>query len=161
MPRLVTLLDGSLPPLVRPNCFILLPRANKSSENHHLAISIDHWREYFNCSLMWLTAMRDIGHYAEKASVDALMGCLKIDGEFEDPIPVNKKCRKTENENATDMATTAQWHGTNTIAKKLKVLLGLLPNLLNERRLNPVSYDYDASDEGELESYILRSTSKN
>ncbi len=95
--------------------------------------------------------MWNIGHYAEKASVDALMGRLKIDGEFEDPIPVNKKCRKTENENTTDAAATTQWHGANTITKKLKVLLGPLPNLLDERQSNPVSYDYDASDEGESE----------
>lgn len=111
---------------------------------------MDHWKDFFNCGLMWLTAMRDIGRYAEKASVDALMGRLKIE-EFRDPEPAKKKARKGRPENAPEAATTAQWHGASTIEKKLEEMFGALPNLLNERRSNPTSYDYDTSDEGESE----------
>ncbi len=85
-----------------------------------------------------------------KASVDALMGRLKIE-EFRDPEPAKKRLTRDGPENTPSAAATAQWHGASTIEKKLEEMFGALPNLLNERRSNPMSYDYDTSDEGESE----------
>ncbi len=111
---------------------------------------MDHWKDFFKCGLMWLTVMRDIGRYAEKANVDARMGRLKIE-EFRYPEPAKNKARNRRPENAPEAAATVHWHGARPIEEKPEEMFGVLPNVLNERRSNPTSYDYDASDEGESE----------